>query len=156
MRRTMLTLVVVGVAVVAVAGKAQAQQMPFFNINALAAQNVAFGQYMDQRARQQSWEIARRLPPGYVVPVNPNFMAGYRQASDNYIHGMQVNSRLQSDAVARWNNAALRGQWGYAAPGGPTVLLPSNHNGYTVNPLTGHIQPGWTGNGTYLYPQGRW
>ena len=42
--------------------------MPFFNLNALAAQNVAFGQYMDQRARQQSWEIARRLPPGYVVP----------------------------------------------------------------------------------------
>ena len=79
--------------------------------------------------------------------MNPNFMAGYRHASDNYIHGEQVNSRLQSDAVARWNNAALRGQWGYAAPGGPTVLLPSNYNGYTVNPLPATSSPAGPGTG---------
>ena len=88
------------------------------------------------------------------MPVNPNFMAGYRQASNNYIQGMQANSRIQSEAVARWNNAALRSQWGFGTPGGPTVLLPNTYSGYTVNPHTGYIQPGWTGNGTYLYP--RW
>jgi hypothetical protein len=157
MTRLTLTLVAVGTVALAMAGEAQAQPMPFFDINGWANTNVAFGQYMDQEARRVSWEIARRLPPGYVVPVNPNFMNGYRAASDRYIQGMQMNSQRTSDAIARWNSAANRGQWGYGnGYGGPAVMLPNTHNGYTVNPMTGQIQPGWTGNGQYLYPLNRW
>jgi hypothetical protein len=155
MTRKMLTLVAGGLVAMVVTSEAKAQNMPFCDFNAWMAQNAAFDQMMDQRARQFAWDYARSLPPGYVVPVNPNFAAGYREASERYIRGMQANSQRTSAAINRWDNGAIRGQWGYAAPNGQVHMLPSNHGGYTVTPY-GHVQPGWTGNGTYLYPVNNW
>ena len=167
MKRNVLELMVASVVALGCCGQAKAQwgnipmpawgnlEMPSWDINRLAAQNIAFSQMMDRKAQRDAWDIARSLPPGTRVQVNPHAADGYRTASENYIRGMQDNSRRTSNAIGRWDQAALRGEWAYGN-GGTAFMLPNTFDGYTVNPQTYQINPGWTGNGTYLYPLSQW
>jgi hypothetical protein len=150
-------LVVTAVLAASVVGRVNAQTMPFFDINGLAQQNIAFGQYMDQRAWQQAWDIARQLPPGYQVPFNMSAwqqsMQGYNQAAANYLQGMQTNSQRTSAAINHWGQA-FRGNALYTPTyGGPGYYLPWTSPSYNVGP-SGMATPGmrWdTGTNVFAY-----
>jgi hypothetical protein len=156
MQRTILALAAVFGLAIAHATRAEAQYPPMGGIMELAQQNFALGVQADAMVWPQAVAIARSLPPGTRLTIDPHFADGYGAASDVYIKGMQANSKATSAAINRWDYGAIRGEWGYrAGNGAPTYILPSNQNGYTISPWN-RIQPGYHPNGTYLYPTNNW
>ncbi len=145
MWRKYVILSAAGILSLAWASEAKAQAMPFIDLNGMAQQNIAFGQYMDQRAWHTAWSIARQLPPGYRVQFNmpawQQSMQGYQGAADRYIHSMQKHSQVRSAAVYNWGQAFLGNAY-YSAPGsGSGYYLPWMGPAYNINPF-GQATPG--------------
>jgi hypothetical protein len=118
---------------------------------------VNFQKQFDQWAWKKSVELARHLRetgqqnPFNAMTISKSLSEG-NQAFEGYIRNSQLNSAKTSQAIANWNNGAIRNQGLYQAPhGGPAYNLPWTHNVYHIN-QNGQAIPGFSPYYQNLYP----
>lgn len=171
MRTTIFTVLMTLAATFALnTAPAQAQMMPNWSgaMNQMIQQNMAFDAFMHQQAQAAAMQflqdrIQYRMRTGdwgYLPgPVSPGELSRsiseLNGAYDDYNRSWMQNSERQSDAVERWTNGAIRGNWYYQSPdGGAVHNLPYDHNVY--NQENGYLYPGYAPGGENLYPVYPW
>lgn len=133
---------------------------PPMDMSRLIAANVEFNRRFDIWTYHAAWNVARSLPPGTRVQIDPvawsRTMAANRAAFDSYMASVRRGSDARSAAAARFSREAILGQVPYRSSyGGPTYQLPYRHNYYTILP-NGTYVPGYHPNhGRVVSPYGR-
>ena len=133
-----------------------AQMMPFFDINKMAQNELAFQQQFNHMAWQQSLALAK-LYGNRPIPYNAMTIFKANNDAQNYFHNhylpaVQQNSKVASEAVSNWTKHAIQGIGPYYNPQtGHIYESPWIHNQYHLNRY-GEAAPGYNPYRTNLYP----